>query len=137
MKVWKVCKFCEFVTDSNADLVSHLCQSYAEDLAIENGADTITQALNHSSANSNHQVDVLDPQEVQQLVQVDHDQIPLNNESYMCESCGYKTSSLTNFKIHVDTMHRSIKVRVNQTQASDIKQDIRFECSLCDPCVYL
>ena len=58
---------------------------------------------------------------------------------YNCLSCEFKTTVLEDFKIHVDTTHLSVKVKVKKNNVSDVKepvpdqtQSIAFYCTQCD-----
>ena len=54
---------------------------------------------------------------------------------YNCLPCNYKTTEAHEYKIHVDTKHRSVKVDLAETKDSDQdkNRDIRqIQCNRCD-----
>ena len=52
---------------------------------------------------------------------------------YNCKSCDYKTTSLDDFKVHVETIHLSVKVNVRKTKVPNNNANLaQFKCSHCE-----
>ena len=52
---------------------------------------------------------------------------------YNCTSCDYRTTVFEDFKVHVDTRHLSVEVKVDQARMPDLmKPKIIFQCTQCE-----
>ena len=52
---------------------------------------------------------------------------------YNCTSCDYRTTVLEDFKVHVDTIHLSVEVKVTNIKVSKPEEKVyRFKCNICE-----
>ena len=52
---------------------------------------------------------------------------------YKCTSCEYRTTALEDFRVHVDTIHSSVRISVQKLKLPDKEENsIFFKCRMCE-----
>ena len=52
---------------------------------------------------------------------------------YKCTSCKYRTTALEDFRVHVDTIHSSVRISVQKLKIPDKEENsIFFKCRMCE-----